>query len=869
MPGISTTKLDKLVRYIQERNSAKAKWLLERLQRRTDERQVLDYRYHTDETLLHIAAKYQDDGELTSRILQIAPNLVLKARSCEQYAGQTAFHIAITKGNLTAFNQMLNVAARSPQTLRTLLSTRATGRLFVNTVMMGELPLFVAVLKFDKDMIDKMLDIGAKLYQQNSRGDTIFHSLIKYAAVYPDKACEVREMMEYLHDRLVQFTKKIVEKQALARNGGQKEEEDEEDDDDDDDVEDDNDKESSEVKPIGNGFHHDMASTKNFPPLDTKKTKIAWDAPKQKEKKAKLEETSCNEYTHVWFLKNDDFQTPLQLAAEYGMVTLFEFILNIEDIYCVFSADDGLFDIKLYDITEIDSIANMQSQTMSVDHDDFDDRGCFGANGSLTTVSILEMMFDNNYKSSSAFELMELLPLKVLIEAKWNLYKSTYIFWMVIHFIFMVVLSVFAVERTSLHFPKFPKATNSSSTENIISVWIVNVSQWIEFVFGIIYFLIGVLLIFPKVKRPHRSRYWQHNVGYITMVLILAICLLLDSLLTFALEIHDGVPLVFALLTGWWFNVFFLRGWQVFSFFTVMIQRVIFGDLFRFSVFIGLELVAFTTCMHTVFQGQGVPNVEGIYSSAEVGTVLEFGSTMLSMFNLMLGLSNIGGLREARVPWLSVILFIGFVLLTYVLLLNALIAMMSATCGTVLENRYEQWRIQQLSVILFIEDLLSMFCMNRILRCPAKLTKMEIFHPAKLTTKTHIRYYLKMQSLQGDFASEEDTEIIQKKTQAEIANTVNTELLQSIKKESKFMVPKKEERKPILVSRETETDDYLLAPTVVAAPTASIVPIYHEVGETEAVPTERDLQAARQIHNTKHVSKMAGPGRVVYHEHTE
>ncbi|XP_033761183.1 transient receptor potential cation channel subfamily V member 5-like [Pecten maximus] len=793
MPGITTSKLDRLVRYIQDRNSAKARWLLERLQRRTDERQVLDYRYHTDETLLHIAAKYQDDGELTSRILQIAPNLILKARSCEQYAGQTAFHIAITKGNLTAFNQMLNVAARSPQSLRTLLSTRATGRLFVNTVMMGELPLFVAVLKFDKDMVDKLLDIGAKLYQQNSKGDTIFHSLIKYAAVYPDKACEVREMMEYLHDRLVQFTKAIVEKQAHAKKKVQTDEEEEEEDDE----EEEENKEDNEVKPIGNGYHHDMASTRNFPPLDMKKTKVAWDAPKKKEKEGKWEETVCNEYTHVWFLKNDDSQTSLQLAAEYGMVTLFEFILNIEDIYCVFSADDGLFDIKLYDITEIDSIGNTQSQTMSVDDDDIDGRGCCrGSNGSITTVSILEMMFDNNYKSSSAFELMELLPLKVLIEAKWNLYKNTYIFWMVVHFFLMIVLSVYAVERTSLHFPKFPRAANSTATKNLVSVWIVNVSQWVEFIFGIIYFLIGVLLIFPKVKRPHRSRYWQHNIGYITMVLMFAVCLLLDSLLTFALEVHDGVPLVFALLTGWWFNVFFLRGWQVFSFFTVMIQRVIFGDLFRFSVFIGLELVAFTTCMHTVYQGQGIPNVEGIYSSTEVSTLLEFGSTMLSMFNLMLGLSNIGGLRDARVPWLSIILFIAFVLLTYVLLLNALIAMMSATCGTVLENRYEQWRIQQLSVILFIEDLLCLFCMNRILRCPAKSTKMEIFHPSKMTTKTHIRYYLKMQSLQGDFASEEDTEIIQKKTQAEIANTVNTELLQSIKKESKFMVPKKEERKP-------------------------------------------------------------------------
>jgi transient receptor potential cation channel subfamily V protein 2 len=63
----------------------------------------------------------------------------------------------------------------------------------------------------------------------------------------------------------------------------------------------------------------------------------------------------------------------------------------------------------------------------------------------------------------------------------------------------------------------------------------------------------------------------------------------------------------------------------------------------------------------------------------------------------MLGLGDIEFLYQARIPGLAVTLYVIFVILTYVLLINSLIAMMSQTCAVVLEDRYSQWRLDLIS----------------------------------------------------------------------------------------------------------------------------------------------------------------------------
>ena len=60
----------------------------------------------------------------------------------------------------------------------------------------------IAALTFNLDMVDMLLRHGAELCDTNDRGDTVFHSLIRFSALYPEKESKAVELMAELHRRL-------------------------------------------------------------------------------------------------------------------------------------------------------------------------------------------------------------------------------------------------------------------------------------------------------------------------------------------------------------------------------------------------------------------------------------------------------------------------------------------------------------------------------------------------------------------------------------------------------------------------------------------------------------------------------------------
>lgn len=234
------------------------------------------------ETLLHLAIKSQNNLELVKRLSTLCPELLRMGREqSRDFRGQTALHMAIAKGNKKAVKSMLKVGSNSTNfNMSTLLNICATGSRFVNTVMMGQLPLTVAALVGDTKIVDLLIKNKADLHAQNKEEDTVFHSLVKYAAIYPEKVIGVIQMVRHIHNK------------------------------------------------IKSDFHE-------------------------------YSDIEMHRHTHsfLWFLRNKDNLTPLQLAAKHGVTELFEEILNIKDVYCYISANDGLFDVKEYDVTEIDTVS--------------------------------------------------------------------------------------------------------------------------------------------------------------------------------------------------------------------------------------------------------------------------------------------------------------------------------------------------------------------------------------------------------------------------------------------------------------------------------------------------------------------------------
>lgn len=674
---------------------------------------LLLYRENEDETILHIAAKYQDDEALVFKLVDMEPRLMSLAREeSESYQGQTALHIAITKGNYEAVEAMLAKAACVPTIKTDIICKPATGVRFVNTVMMGQLPLSVAALKFNTEMVDLILYHGAEMNRRNTDGDTVFHSLIKYAAIYPEKIFNVIQMFNHLQECLLDSSPSLK--------------------------------------------HFDDANTMYY----------------------------SYQSTNVWFIRNAEDLTPLQLAASHGIPELFEYILNLKDVYYFVSTHDGLFDVKLYDITDIDTVSNhkatiaLKSSSIQNHHRVTPSRiegiakkslatssniGCLPCTSGECryppTPSILEMMYDYRLDIKSVFRIINLTPVKDIIKAKWSAYRIMFGIWMFLHFLFLTTLTAYSVVRADMY-----EAASSNTTFSSVQTTFVSAYHWIGVIIGVIYATISILLVVAKFRKPLPLMYnvW-HNLQYIGLLLAFSVCLMSDSLIHGTSGKSDSVLLILALIAGWWFSVFFLSAFQHFSFFTEMIRRVIIGDFLRFFVIISFELVSFTASMYIMFVGVKVELDTNPDIKVPIGDFNGYFVTMLTMFKLMLGLGDIEVLYDANIPGLAIALFIAFVIITYVLMINALIAMMSQTCALVLEDRYPQWRVQQLSVVLFLEDIMFVWCLSKFLNSPGEEKTMKGYDPVTKQNKAQLRYFLEIHSLQMEYATEEDRDAINKK----------------------------------------------------------------------------------------------------------
>ncbi|XP_060580956.1 uncharacterized protein LOC132737635 [Ruditapes philippinarum] len=103
-----------------------------------------------------------------------------------------------------------------------------------------------------------------------------------------------------------------------------------------------------------------------------------------------------------------------------------------------------------------------------------------------------------------------------------------------------------------------------------------------------------------------------------------------------------------------------------------------------------------------------------------LGLIFDIIVIVIIITKFMLGIGELDILFQARKPTLAVLVFLLFVLLTTILLLNALIAMMSNTCTDLMNNHtgYSaskmHYRLQKLALIVFLESFLHNGSLKRV-----------------------------------------------------------------------------------------------------------------------------------------------------------
>ncbi|CAI9602530.1 unnamed protein product, partial [Staurois parvus] len=80
-----------------------------------------------------------------------------------------------------------------------------------------------------------------------------------------------------------------------------------------------------------------------------------------------------------------------------------------------------------------------------------------------------------------------------------------------------------------------------------------------------------------------------------------------------------------------------------------------------------------------------------------------FSKFLLDLFKLTIGMGDLEMIESAKYPAVFIILLVTYIILTFVLLLNMLIALMGETVGQVSKESKQIWKLQWATTILDIE----------------------------------------------------------------------------------------------------------------------------------------------------------------------
>ncbi|XP_071084757.1 transient receptor potential cation channel subfamily V member 4-like [Haliotis cracherodii] len=423
-------------------------------------------------------------------------------------------------------------------------------------------------------------------------------------------------------------------------------------------------------------------------------------------------------------------QTALHLAAELGLDKVFQHILEMEDVYKFFNGHDGVYDIYECDITEIDKVTwvktvlqkspdqtniSHRAEGLQNDREEWAIQRYWKRLKENKNQSILETIC--SLKTARACDFLNDYTLQEVIYLKWEKYWRFYYAGLILHILLMSVLTYHsACKLDVIH--------NAGEKCN----W--NFRAWNSF--SIIISLFYIILEFHRTFlswQPFHITRLHHNGVYRCIFFLFGLALIIDASWN-VVTVTSNYWLVIALILGWWSTTFFLRGIRPLTYLTLMLQKVLFADMLKFIPIIFIMFLAFTSAMHSSMVGTHPGNE----------AFANFTISLVTMFKMMTGHEEVSGLQEA---WMqgSIPFFVLSVIFFQMFLLNVLIAIMSDTCSNV-KNSENLLRLQRLSIVLFIEDILP-GCIKK------PLGEEENISSSK-------RYHLKIDRLRGIDVFEED-----------------------------------------------------------------------------------------------------------------
>uniref|UniRef100_A0A670YMR9 Transient receptor potential cation channel subfamily V member 3 n=1 Tax=Pseudonaja textilis TaxID=8673 RepID=A0A670YMR9_PSETE len=376
-------------------------------------------------------------------------------------------------------------------------------------------------------------------------------------------------------------------------------------------------------------------------------------------------------------MKNKDGLTPLQLAAKTGKLEILKYILSreikekpIRSLSRKFTDwAYGPVQSSLYDLTELDTTSE----------------------NSLLDIIVYNTNIGNRH------EMLALEPLHSLLRMKWKRF-ARHVFFLscCLYFIYNLILTLISYYRPhTKQPPPYPLALIGELN------WLQLAGQAMV-ILGAVFIAIkesvAIFLLRPSDLQTILSDAWFHFAFFIQAVLVIV------SVFLYVFSYKGHLPcLVLAMSLGWANMLYFTRGLQSMGIYSVMIQQVRKAALTILGFLKSLILSSFP------FSKALAALVDSCPEDSKCNEYSVLGSIEVDLFMLTLGLGELDVPKNAKYPILFLLLLISFVILTFVLLLNMLIALMGETVEDISKESEHIWRLQRARTIVEIEKLLPKF----------------------------------------------------------------------------------------------------------------------------------------------------------------
>ncbi|XP_038670634.1 transient receptor potential cation channel subfamily V member 3-like isoform X3 [Scyliorhinus canicula] len=394
-----------------------------------------------------------------------------------------------------------------------------------------------------------------------------------------------------------------------------------------------------------------------------------------------MKSTDMEPSVNLETITNREGLTPLHLAAHTGKIGIFKHILGREikqkkykHLSRKFTEwEYGPVSCSLYDLSGVDTIEE---------------------NSVLQTIVY-------SSRNMNRHEMLCVEPMNELLQKKWEdfgafLFIASFLFYLT-YIITLTFVASYRLERSkALDQEDCPSVREYTLPISILSYlpWHFQAQDYI--LLTAVYFLIREATEMMYLRRSNLQSVLMDGFFHVLYFLQSVIVIVFNTLCWAEVE-GSRILLVLALALGWFNVLYYTRGFKLTGIYCVMIKKIILQDILRFLLVYAVFIVGFAAALASLIE-ECPPGSDCPYDG--------FSSAILELFKLTIGLGDLGIQKYSRFPFFFHTLLVLYVILTFVLLLNMLIALMGETVTKISNESEKIWKLQRAETTLQFERTL-------------------------------------------------------------------------------------------------------------------------------------------------------------------